>query len=202
MEAREHSLPAASSPPATLGVLNHGSQPPTLPSREKGVTVQSMRGMAAMVMVLGLGVGSASAATPAAESCKDLKVAQARAVLGASATLAEKESPRQRVCSVKYGGSVGVTVRSEPSADFTWVVAGLKEEPVYVKQLKKVSLGNEGYSYDRYTIVNGKPALSQRVLFFRSGARMFQVEVAARRPLTPAKHLTLARSVLRNARGG
>jgi hypothetical protein len=158
--------------------------------------------MAAFLLLLGFAVGSAGAATPTAESCKDLKVAQARAVLGASATLAEKESPRQRVCSVKYGGSVGVTVRSEPSTDFAWVVAGLKEEPVYVKQLKKVSLGTEGYSYDRYTIVNGKPTLAQRVLFFRSGARMYQVEVVARRPLTPAKHMTLARNVLRNARGG
>ncbi len=160
-----------------------------------------MRGMAAFVVVLGFAVGSAGAATPTPGSCTDLKVAQARAVLGATATLAEKESPRQRICSVKYGGSVGVTVRSEPSADFDWVVAGLKEEPVYVKQLKKVSLGNQGYSYDRYAIVNGKPALTLHVLFFRAGARMFQVEVAARRSLPAAKHMTLARDVLRNARG-
>ncbi len=161
-----------------------------------------MRGMAAFVVVLGFAVGSASAATPTAEPCTDLKVAQARAVLGATATLAEKASPRERVCSVKYGGSVGVTVRSERSTDFDWVVAGLKEEPVYVKKLKKLSLGDQGYSYDRYAVVNGKPTFTLRVLFFKAGARMYQVEVAARRPLTPAKHMTLARNVLRNARGG
>src|SRR6187397_3173708 len=47
----------------------------------------SMRGMAAFVVVLGLAVGSAGAATPTGGSCRDLKAAQARAVLGASATL-------------------------------------------------------------------------------------------------------------------
>ena len=93
-----------------------------------------------------------------------------------------------------------MTVRSEPSADFDWVVAGLKEEPVYVKQLKKVSLGNKGYSYDRYAIVNGKPAFTLHVLFFSAGARMYQVEVAARRALPAAKHMTLARDVLSDAR--
>ena len=161
-----------------------------------------MRGIAIVVLLLGLAVGAARAATPAVEACKDLKVAQARAVLGASATLAEKATPRRRVCSVKYGGSVGVTVRSESSDEFGWMVAGLTEEPVYVKQLKKVSLGDQGYSYDRYAVVNGKPTFILRVLFFKAGPRMFQVEVAARRLLPAAKHTTLARSVLRNARGG
>ena len=127
-------------------------------------------------------------------------VAWFRAVLGASAALSQKQVLRERVCSVKYGGSIGVTVRSERATDFDWTVAGLKDETVYVKQLKAVSLGDAGYSYDRYAIVNGKPTFTLRVLFFKAGARMFTVEVAARRVLPAAKHLTLARHVVRNAR--
>ena len=161
-----------------------------------------MRGIAVVALLLGLIVGSARAATPAVEPCQDLKLAQARAVLGSTASLAQKQVRRERVCSVKYGGSVGVTVRSEPAGDFDWVVAGLKAEPAYVKQLKTVSLGDKGYSYDRYALVNGKPTFTLRVLFFRAGARMYAVEVGARRLLTPAKHLTLARHVVRNARAG
>ena len=160
-----------------------------------------MRGIAVVLLLLGVIAGSAGAAAPA-EPCRDLKLAQARAVLGSSAALSEKEVRRERVCSVKYGGSVGVTVRSERATDFDWVVAGLQEEPAYVKQLKTVSLGDKGYSYDRYALVNGKPAFALRVLFFRAGARMYWVEVGARRLLPAAKHLTLARSVVRNARAG
>ena len=73
----------------------------------------SMRGIAA-VALLGVLAGSAGAAAPAAEPCKDLKQAQARAVLGQSAKLAEKQVVRQRVCTVKAGGSVALTVRSDP----------------------------------------------------------------------------------------
>ena len=174
----------------------------TLPPREEGVTVPIDAGDCGVLGGARLCRGIGGRGNARRASCTDLKVAQARAVLGATATLAEKANPRERVCSVKYGGSVGVTVRSERSTDFDWVVAGLKEEPAYVKQLKKVSLGDQGYSYDRYAVVNGKPTLTLRVLFFRAGARMYQVEVAARRSLPAAKHMTLARNVLRNARGG
>ena len=160
----------------------------------------SMRGIAAVVALLGVLAGSAGAAAPAAEPCKDLKQAQARAVLGQSAKLAEKQVVRQRVCTVKAGGSVALTVRSDSATDFDWVVAGLKENPANVKQLKTISVGDKGYSYDRYDVVNGKPAFSLRVLFFKAGARIYSVEVPARRLLTPAKHLALARSVVSGAR--
>jgi hypothetical protein len=78
-------------------------------------------------------------------------------------------------------------------------VRGLKDERVLVKQLKPVALGEKGYSYDRYA--GSAPSFSQRVLVFRAGAWMYFVEVPARRLLTPAKHLALARLVARNARG-
>jgi len=161
---------------------------------------RSMRGIAVVVALLGVLVGSAGAAAPTPEPCKDLKLAQARAVLGQSAKLAEKQVVRQRVCTVKAGGSVALTVRSDSAIDFDWVVAGLKENPADVKQLKPISVGDKGYSYDRYSVVNGKPAFTLRVLFFKAGARIYAVEVPARRLLTPAKHLTIARSVVSGAR--
>jgi len=162
-----------------------------------------MRGIVAFVLLVGFAVTSAGGATAAAvEPCRDLKLAQARAVLGQSAALAQKQVLRERVCSVKYGGSAGVTVRSESAKDFDWTVAGLKDAPEYVKQLKDVSLGAKGYSYDRYAIVNGKSTFTSRVLFFRARARMYTVEVPARRLLPAAKHLTLARHVVRNAPAG
>ena len=162
-----------------------------------------MRGIAAVVALLGVlagSAGAAGAAAPAAEPCKDLKQAQARAVLGQSAKLAEKQVVRQRVCTVKAGGSVALTVRSDSATDFDWVVAGLKENPANVKQLKPISVGDKGYSYDRYDVVNGKPTFMLRVLFFKAGARIYSLEVPARRLLTPAKHLTLARAVVSGAR--
>ena len=161
-----------------------------------------MRGIAVVVALLGVLASSAGAAAPAAEPCKDLKLAQARAVLGPSAAAAEKQVRRERVCTVKAGGTLAATVRSQPSGDFDWVVRGLQADPYYVKQLKTVSLGEKGYSYDRYAVVNGKPTFLQRVLFFRAGARMYSVEIPARRLLPAAKHMTLARDVLRNGRAG
>ena len=131
-----------------------------MPREEAGVTVpvdagdRGSRGAARRARRLG---GAAGAAAPAAEPCKDLKQAQARAVLGQSAKLAEKQVVRQRVCTVKAGGSVALTVRSDSATDFDWVVAGLKENPANVKQLKTISVGDKGYSYDRYDVVNGKP---------------------------------------------
>ncbi len=166
------------------------------------VTVAGMRGIVAFALMLGFAVVSMGATSAAVEPCTDLKLAQARAVLGQSAALSQKQVIRERICSVKYGGSAGATVRSESARDFDWTVAGLKDAPEYVKQLKTVSLGAKGYSYDRYAIVNGKSRFSSRVLFFRAGARMYTVEVPASRLLPPAKHLTLARHVARNARGG
>ncbi len=160
-----------------------------------------MRRIVLFVVLLGVVTGPANAAAPA-DACKDLKLAQARAALGASATTAEKVSFGKRTCTVKYGGSVGLTVRSEAATDFDWVVAGLQEEPAYVKQLKPVSIGDKGYSYDRYANLSGKPQFAWRVLFFRVGARMVSVEVPARRLLPAAKHLALARNVARNARSG
>jgi hypothetical protein len=156
--------------------------------------------IAVVLLLVGLTVGSAGAAPAPAEPCKDLKQAQARTVLGQSAKLAEKQVVRQRVCTVKAGGSVALTVRSDSATDFDWVVAGLKENPAYVKQLKAVSLGDKGYSYDRYALVGGKSTFTLRVLFFKAGARIYSVEVPARRLLTPAKHLTIARSVVSGAR--
>jgi len=91
-------------------------------------------------------------------------------------------------------------VRSQPSGDFDWVVHGLEADPYYVKQLRTVALGDKGYSYDRYSVVNGKPAFTLRVLFFKAGARIYSVEVPARRLLTPAKHLAIARFVVSGAR--
>ena len=166
------------------------------------VSVSAMRGIVAFVLVLGFAMTSVGPASAAAvEPCKDLKLAQARAVLGQSAALSQKQVIRERVCSVKYGGSPGATVRSESATDFDYTVAGLKDAPEYVKKLKAVSLGAKGYSYDRYAIVNGKSTFTSRVLFFRVGARMYTVEVPASRLLPAAKHLTLARHVASNARG-
>ena len=93
-------------------------------------------------------------------------------------------------------------MRSQSATDFDWVVTGLQEEPAYVKQLKSVALGDKGYSYDRYANVSGTPSFAWRVLFFRVGARMYSVEVPARRLLPAEKHLAVARHVVRNARGG
>lgn len=159
-----------------------------------------MRGIVAFALLLVFAAGPAGATPAAAEPCKDLKVAQARAVLGASARTAEKAAFGERVCTVKYGGAAGLTVRSESAADFDWVVAGLQEEPAYVKQLKSVALGDKGYSFDKYANLSGKPTFVTRVLFFRVGPRMYSVDVSARRLLPAAKHMTLARHVARNAR--
>jgi hypothetical protein len=161
-----------------------------------------MRGIVAFALLLVVAAGPARATAAPAEPCKDLKVAQAKAVLGASARLAEKVAFGERVCTVRYGGATGLTVRSESASDFDWVVAGLQEEPAYVKQLKPVALGDKGYSYDTYANVGGTPRFAQRVLFFRVGARMFSVDVSARRLLPAAKHLAIARHVARNARSG
>ena len=116
-----------------------------------------MRGIVAFALVLVVAAGSAGATSAAAEPCKDLKVAQAKTVLGASARVAEKVAFGERVCTVRYGGAVGMTVRSEAAADFDWVVAGLQEEPAYVKQLKSVALGDKGYSFDKYANLSGTP---------------------------------------------
>lgn len=161
-----------------------------------------MRGTMVFALVLVVAAGSARASGAAAEPCKDIRVAQAKAVLGATVRLAEKTAFGERVCTVRYGGAAGLTVRSESAADFDWVVAGLQEEPAYVKQLKSVALGDKGYSFDKYANVGGTPRFSQRVLFFRVGARMFSVDVSARRLLPAAKHLAVARHVARNARSG
>ena len=160
-----------------------------------------MRGIVVLALLLGVATGSAGATTAAAEPCKDLKLAQARAVLGASAAAAEKDAFGKRTCTVKYGGSVGLTVRSQSASDFDYFVAGLEEEPAYVKKLKSVALGDKGYSYDRYANVSGPPRFAWRVLFFKVGARMYSVEVSARRLLPAAKHLALARHVAKNGRG-
>ena len=151
-----------------------------------------------LALVLGFVVGSSPATAAPAEPCADVKVAQARSVLGPSAVLSQKQVVRERVCTAKVGGATAATVRSRSALDFDWVVRGLMDERVYVKQLKSVALGEKGYSYDRYA--GSAPSLSLRVLVFRAGASMYFVEVPGRRLLTPAKHLTLARHVLRNAR--
>ena len=155
--------------------------------------------IAVVLLLVSLTTASAGAAPTPAEPCKDLKQAQARAVLGQSAKLTEKQVVRERVCTVKAGGSVALTVRSDSATDFDWVVAGLKENPAYVKQVKPSSVGDKGYSYDRYALVGGKPTFTLRVLFFKAGARIYSVEVPAR-DFTPAKHLTIARSVAGGAR--
>ena len=159
-----------------------------------------MRGIVAFAVLLVVAAGSAGATSAAVEPCKDLKVAQAKTVLGPSARVAEKVAFGERVCTVRYGGAVGLTVRSESAADFDWVVAGLQEEPAFVKQLKAVALGDKGYSFDKYANLSGTPTFAMRVLFFRVGARMYSVEVGARRLLPAAKHLAIARHVARNAR--
>ncbi len=161
-----------------------------------------MRGIVAFALLLVVAAGSAGATSAAVEPCKDLKVAQARGVLGSSARVAEKTAFGERVCTVRYGGSVGLTVRSESASDFDWVVAGLQEEPAYVKQLKSVAIGDKGYSYDKYANLGGTTRFALRVLFFKVGARMYSVEVSARRLLPAAKHLALARHVAKNARSG
>ena len=157
-----------------------------------------MRGIVGLALALALvaGAGRATAAAPK-EPCKDLKLAQASAVLGPTVKLSEKKVIRERVCTAKVGGAVAATVRSQTATDYDYVVTGLKNEKVLVKGLRTVSLGSGGYGYDLYA--GAPPTLSQRVLLFRAGARMFFVEVPARRPLTAAKHLTLARSVLKTA---
>ena len=157
-----------------------------------------MRGIAGLAVVLVLVGLSAPAAAAPAEPCADLKLAQARAVLGPTAKLSQKQVVRKVVCTVKVGGAIAATVRSQSAMDFDYVVRGLKDEKVYVKQFKAVSLGSPGYSYDLYA--GSPPSFTQRVLLFRSGTQMYSVEVPARRLLTAAKHLTLARHVLRNAR--
>ena len=93
-------------------------------------------------------------------------------------------------------------MRSESAADFDWVVAGLEEEPAFVKHLKQVALGDKGYSFDKYANLGGTPTFAMRVLFFRVGARMYTVEVSARRLLPAAKHLAIARHVAKNGRAG
>jgi hypothetical protein len=157
-----------------------------------------MRGIVGLALVLGLlaGVAKATAAAPA-EPCSDVKLAQARSVLGPTATLSQKKVIRETICTAKVGGSVAATVRSQSAKDFDYFVAGLKDEKVYVKQLKPVSLGSRGYGYDLYA--GSPPSFTQRVLLFQAGARMFSVEVPAKRLLTPAKQLTLARAVLKTA---
>ena len=157
-----------------------------------------MRGMVGLAVVLVLVAVSAPASAAPAEPCTYLKLKQARAVLGQSATLSQKQVVRKVLCTAKVGGAVAATVRSQSGLDFDYVVRGLKDEKVYVKQFKAVSLGSGGYSYDLYA--GSPPSFSQRVLLFRAGTQMYTVEVPARRLLTAAKHLTLARHVLSNAR--
>jgi hypothetical protein len=158
-----------------------------------------MRGIVGLVLVLGLiaGASKATAAAPA-EPCADLKVAPARAVLGQAVKLSQKQAVRERVCTAKVGSAVAATVRSRSSLDYDWVVRGLKDEHVLVKQLKPVAVGQGGYSYDLYA--SGGQSLAMRAIVFRSGQLMYSVEVPARRPLTSAKQLALARAVLRTAR--
>jgi hypothetical protein len=157
-----------------------------------------MRGIVGVALVLGLLAGAAKAPAAAPkEPCSDVKLAQARAVLGTTATLAQKKVIRETICTAKVGGSVAATIRSQSAKDFDYVVAGLKDEKVYIKQLKQVSLGSRGFAYDLYA--GSPPSFSQRVLLFQAGSRMFSVEVPAKRLLTPAKHLTLARDVLKTA---
>jgi hypothetical protein len=154
--------------------------------------------MVGLAVVLVVVAGAARATAAPAEPCTDLKLAQAQSVLGPSAKLSEKKVVRERVCTVKVGGSVAATVRSEFGGDYDYVVTGLKNEKAYVKQLKPASIGKGGYSYDLYA--GAPPSFSQRVLLFRAKSRMFSVEVPARRLLTAQKHLALARLVVRNAR--
>ena len=161
-----------------------------------------MRGIVVFALLLVLAVGSSAAAAAPAESCRDLKLAQARSALGPTAKLAQKEAFGKRTCTAKVGAAVAATVRSESANDFDWVVAGLQEEPAYVKQLKQVAIGDKGYSYDRWANVGGTPRFATRVLFFRLGPRMYSVEISARRLLPAAKHLALARHVATNARRG
>jgi hypothetical protein len=157
-----------------------------------------MRGIVGLTLVVGLiaGAATATAAAPK-EPCSDIKVAQARAVLGPTASLSQKKVIRETICTAKVGGSVAATIRSQSSKDFDYVVAGLKDEKVYVKGLKQVSLGGKGYAYDLYA--GSPPAFTQRVLLFQAGQRMFSIEVPAKRLVTPAKQLTLARDVLKTA---
>ena len=157
-----------------------------------------MRGIVGLALLLALiaGTASATAAAPP-EKCIDLKLAQAKTVLGPTVTLSQKKVIRETICTAKAGGAVVATIRSQTNKDFEYVVKGLTDEKVYVKGLKKVSLGSKGYGYDLYA--GSPPAFTQRVLLFQAGSRMFSVEVPAKRLLTPAKHLTLARAVLKTA---
>jgi hypothetical protein len=156
-----------------------------------------MRGIVGLALALGLLAGTTQATAAPAEPCRDVKLAQARAVLGQTATLSQKKVIRETICTAKVGGSVAASIRSQSAKDFEYYVAGLKDEKVYVKQLKQVSLGSRGYGYDLYA--GNPPSFTQRVLLFQAGARMFSVEVPAQRLLPAAKHLALARAVVKTA---
>ncbi|NUT55050.1 MAG: hypothetical protein HOQ03_03585 [Thermoleophilia bacterium] len=156
-----------------------------------------MRGMAglAVALVLTVGVAQATAAVPKKEPCASLKLAQARAVLGPTVKLTEKKVVRELMCTARVGGAVAATIRSQSANDYDYTVTGLKNEKVLVKQLKAISVGSaRGYSYDLWA--GSPPSFSQRVIMFRSGRQMYSVDVPARRLLTAAKHLQLARGVL------